>query len=195
MDEIEAKIRVWKGFRRTLNIKHFSADKIDINIIHQGEKCNYKFLKHGKTGSQNEIDYREIANNLLEKTNNFCPADLSINHLTIQTHIDSDRVRYALTDLQIRNGKGSGKASIQDNEGIAEAVRSYILTFCTPKTPIDAFCLKSTSKTEMRNPCFLPCRPICSRFFPICVSKEVAQALCLHLERRRQRNGGQASGT
>lgn len=120
LDNINTKVRVWKGFRRTLDIKHFSAENININIIHQGEKCNYKFLKHGKTKSSNEIDYREFVNNLLEKTNNCCPADLSINHLTIQTRIDSELVRYTLSDLQILHGEGSGKASIQENEGVAE---------------------------------------------------------------------------
>lgn len=120
MEDVSSKIKVWKGFHRTLDIKNFSAHNIRVNIIRQGESCNYKFLKQSKTATSNELDYQQSINRLLDKTGNFCPAHLSVKNLFIKTHIDSDLVQYSLRDLQIRDGRGCGKATVQELGKAAE---------------------------------------------------------------------------
>lgn len=120
VEDVISKIKVWKGFHRTLDIKKFSADNIHVNILRQGERCNYKFLKRSKMAASDDHDYRQSINRLLDEVSDFCPAHLSINNLFIKTQIDSDLVQYRLRDLQIRNGNGSGKATVQELGKAAE---------------------------------------------------------------------------
>ena len=121
VDELRTKVQVWKGFHRTLIIKDLQANDIKVNAIKDKDYCNYHFIKGKKsTTTKSSHNYRDFVTKLLGKIGNYSPNNLKINQLNIRTDFDSLKVRYLLTDLAIHNGKGGGKAVVQEAGANAE---------------------------------------------------------------------------
>lgn len=114
IDELRIKVQVWKGFHRTIILKDLKANDLKIAVVKDKNYCNYNFLKGRKsTPTKSGRNYQELVTRLFGKIGNYSPNNLEINRLTASTNIDSLSVRYTLTDFNIHNGKGGGKANIQ----------------------------------------------------------------------------------
>lgn len=113
-DEIRTKVQVWKGFHRTLILKDISAKELQMKVVKSDDYCNYKFLKGKKNvKTKTKRDYQDLVKSLFGKIGNYSPNNLKIGRWEILTDMDSSKVQYVLTDLIIHNGKGGGKANIQ----------------------------------------------------------------------------------
>lgn len=110
---LRTKVQVWKGFRRTLIVKTMEADTLQIHAIKNEHYCNYKFLSNKKSSSSPSKDYQKVLTGLLQKFENYCPNNLSVNQFVINTFIDSAQIEYLFNDLKIHHGKGSGVVQIK----------------------------------------------------------------------------------
>lgn len=113
IDQMRTKVQAWKGFRRTLILKNFEANTIQLCAIKRDGYCNYNFTKGRKNGKKVERNYQRLVTTLIHKANDYCPKQLSINTLDAHTDIDSLQVRYLFNELAIHNGKANGTVSIQ----------------------------------------------------------------------------------
>lgn len=111
--QLQAKVQIWKGFRRTLAIKNLSIQKLNLHLVRRDGYCNYNFLKSTGDKKKHERDYRKMVTRLLEKVGNYCPNALNIEQMSIRTDLDSTKVDYGFRDLRIRNGKVSGNVAVQ----------------------------------------------------------------------------------
>lgn len=120
-DKIRTKVQVLKGFKRTLILKDVEADNLKIHAVKQNGKCNYNFIKSKGNGTKSERNYQKLVTKLLGKVSDICPTHMEIDKLTAVTDIDSSHVRYTITDWEMRSGKGTGKAVVQDGSARPES--------------------------------------------------------------------------
>jgi len=125
-DRLQTRVQIWKGLHRTLVLRNMDIHNLRAHIVSRDGYCNYAFLKSESKTPQGKRDYRKLLNNLVEKANNYTPSQLSIDRMQVRTDIDSSCVRYTLADLQLRNGRGTGNATIQE-EGATST--NWDLTF------------------------------------------------------------------
>lgn len=109
------KIQVWKGFHRTLILKGLEAEKVQVHVVKQGNYCNYHFLKSKKTNKSKERNYKEMVASLLGKLGDYCPTKMKVDHVSVQTDLDSVRVRYDLADMNIQNGRFRSMAQVHQS--------------------------------------------------------------------------------
>lgn len=122
-DQLRAKVQVWKGVKRTLILKDLEVGLMSIHAIKQNGRCNYAFLKSKSEGFSDGHNYQKSINNLLGRMSDFYPTNMEISQISIVTDFDSSHVHYGITDLGIRNGKGAGKAVIQEHGSSQESWR------------------------------------------------------------------------
>ncbi|MCQ2283719.1 MAG: transglycosylase domain-containing protein [Bacteroidales bacterium] len=120
-DKMSTKVQVWKGFKRTLILKDVEADNLKIHAVKQNGKCNYNFIKSTGDGTKSERNYQKMVTKWLGKVSDICPTHMEIDKLTAVTDIDSSHVRYTITDWEMRSGKGTGKAVVQDGSARPES--------------------------------------------------------------------------
>ncbi len=120
-DKLRTKVQVLKGFKRTLIVKDLEVNLMSIHAIKQNGRCNYTFLKSKGEGASDTHNYQKSINHLLGKMSDFYPAHMKIDRFSIATDFDSSHVHYDITNLAIRNGKGAGRAVIQEQGSASES--------------------------------------------------------------------------
>lgn len=123
IQNINTEVQVWKGFHRTLILKKFNAEDLNIHVVKENNYHNYHFLTERKRDSKStdSHDYRKAITKLLEKVENFCPNKLKVKSIDILTDIDSVRTCYTFSDFSICNGKGSSSLLVKSTGQSAES--------------------------------------------------------------------------
>ncbi len=111
LDRLHTEVRAWRGLHLVKEVQELDVDHVKMNVVKRGDYTNYGFL-HQHSVSDGKRDYCARFTKLLEALNGFCPDQLTVKRLDIETSIDSVVNDYDMADLVIEGGKVSGLVTV-----------------------------------------------------------------------------------
>ncbi len=114
-DEVSVDVKAWRGFRVVKDVRKIELKTLNLNVLKHGDTTNYAFLKVHKDKKKSS-SYNERVARLLDKLARTCPDEMECAKVNIRTDIEHVVNTYAFDNLQIDDGKLSGKFTVLPGE-------------------------------------------------------------------------------